>query len=157
MHREMVDELTEERRKNQLLHEEVQQLKDLVERNNIAAEADHENISNKLNSKLNQIILEKERLAQEVEREEEFISNTLQKQLMKLRNEKIKLENDLEQEQECMVNKLQRQVMHLENEKNDLSAEHKRVLERIDEIIEASSSCACDCSRSLAALKVNIV
>mmetsp|Transcript_13633 Transcript_13633/g.24302 ORF Transcript_13633/g.24302 Transcript_13633/m.24302 type:complete len:184 (-) Transcript_13633:174-725(-) len=114
-------ELASEQRCCRNLKEELKRYRELLLKNSIEAEAEEEAIINRFNKKLSQLVLEKERLAQEVEREEELITNTLQRQLNQLRKDKVELENQMEQEQECMVNKLQRQVAVLENQRQKVS------------------------------------
>ncbi|GBG29363.1 Coiled-coil domain-containing protein 6 [Hondaea fermentalgiana] len=129
------DLLDAERRKNAALTDELAALRAQLLKNSVEAEAEEEFLINKLNKKLDQLVREKERLAQEVEREEELITNTLQKQLTQLRKDKIDLENKLEQEQECMVNKLQRRVAVLEKEKDDAQRRRREERRRESEFI----------------------
>lgn len=107
---------------NKNIKEENSSLKEKIHHLEMVTEKEEE-ITLKLNNRINNLKKEKGDLLIKVEQEEEMITNNLQKKLQQLQREKIQMELALEQEQEFIVNRLQKQlsVLRQQNYNNNFN------------------------------------
>eukprot|EP01023_Acetabularia_acetabulum_P010643 TRINITY_DN14843_c1_g1_i4.p2 TRINITY_DN14843_c1_g1~~TRINITY_DN14843_c1_g1_i4.p2 ORF type:complete len:253 (-),score=35.74 TRINITY_DN14843_c1_g1_i4:1059-1817(-) len=129
--------LTEEKNRNKVLSEEIQQVRKDKARLSQTVEEEEEFITNKLIKRLDDLKGERMSLSQAIASEEESVANTLQRKLVRLNSEKVDLENQLEAEQEYVLNKLSREVDRVAQEKRKLEQERSNLRSQVQQLTGA--------------------